>query len=57
MIASRFCPLPIRMPATIASSVPRTHETLATVLGLAPLRAASVGLSTTARMAVPIRLT
>ena len=40
----------------MASSVPRIHDTRATAVGRAPLSAASVGLSTTARMAVPVRL-
>ena len=45
-----------RMPARPASVAPMAQLAVATQSGSAPLRAASSGSSTTARMAMPMRV-
>src|SRR5207248_9682523 len=57
-IGSRALPLlASRMPASEASTDPRIQLYRAIEIGGAPFNAARVGLSTTARMATPVRLT
>ena len=46
----------MRMPARAASAPPRAHEKAASLWGRPPLSCNSSGLSTTARMATPVRV-
>ena len=46
----------MRMPATAASAPPSAHEKAARRSGRPPLSWSSAGLSTTARMATPVRV-
>jgi hypothetical protein len=46
----------MRMPASAASAPPRAHEIAASRSGRPPFISNSAGLSTTARMATPVRI-